>query len=189
MSNNGENILKSVKQMRQLCEQISLLLRTADEQMTKADWSSEGNTAIADSSSSILNPTYWIPIAVFRFYRHKNHTNRLAYVSVLLDDHWERKYTIEEPLITAGFFDYGTAKVSDDYEYWYARCYGYLSKDRNLKADGQPFRFDKMMLSLDHRGDFEGGEVFAVPLVSIANANDVESQITNKLLNLINKRK
>lgn len=185
MSNDGENILKLVKQMRQLCEQISLLLRTSDEQMTKADWNSETNTAIADSSSSLLNPAYWIPIVVFRFYKHKDYPNRLAYVSVLLDDHWDREYTIKEPLVTAGFFDYGRANVSDDWEYRYARFYGKLLKDRGLKADGQPFHFEKMMLPSDKQGNFEGGEVFALPLVSITNANDVESRITNKLLNLL----
>jgi hypothetical protein len=86
VSNEGENILKLVRQMRQLCEQISLLLRTVDEQMTKADWNSETNTAIADSSSSILNPAYWIPIVIFRFYRHKDCPNRLRRFSAYFPD-------------------------------------------------------------------------------------------------------
>jgi hypothetical protein len=161
-----------------------MLLRTADEQMAKADWSTESNYALSELSYSILNPTQWIPINAFRFYRHKDYPNRLAYVSALLDDHWDRGYTIKEPLVTAGFLDYGQAKISDD-QNWYARYYGHLSKDHALKADGQPFGFDKAMLPTNLQGKFESGKVFAVPLVSITNANDVESQITGKLLNLL----
>ena len=185
MSNDGENILKLFKQTRQVCEQVSLLLRTADEQMIKADWKSEGNYAISDLSYTILNPAQWIPIVVFRFYKHKEFPNRLAYVSVLLDDHWNRRYTIKEPFVTAGFFDYGKAEVEDNWEYSYARYYGYLSKDHNLKADGQPFQFDRTMLPTDLQGEFENGKVFALPLISIANAKDVESQVTDKLLSLL----
>jgi hypothetical protein len=182
---DGENILKLFKQMRQLCEQISLLLRTADEQMTKADWENQGNLALSDTSANILNPAQWIPIVMFRFYKHKDYPNRLACVSVLLDDHWEREYTLTEPVVTAGFFDYGKTSVNNDWEYWYARYFGHLIKARGLKPDGQPFHFDKMMLSPDKQGKFEGGEIFALPLVSITNSNDVESQITSKLLNLL----
>lgn len=197
MSNDGENILKHIKQTRQLCEQISLLLRTADELMTKANWNSEGNTAISASSASILSPEQWIPIAVFRFYKRKEYRGLLAFISVLLDDHWERKYTIKEPLLTAGFFDYGKAEVKDnDWDYPFARCYGYLSKEHSLKADGEPFPFEKKMLPLDRQGKFsgivpifDGGEVFAVPLVSVKNASDVESQITHKLLGRLEKQR
>lgn len=184
MSNDGENILKLVKQMRRLCEQVAMLLRTADEQMSKADWNIESSTTLSEMSYTILNPTQWIPINAFRFYRHKDYPNRLAYVSVLLDDHGDRAYTIKEPLVTAGFLDYGQGKISDD-EYWYARYYGHLSKDHNLKSDGQPFRFDRTMLPPDLQGKFESGRVFAVPLVSISNADDVQSHITSKLLSLL----
>ena len=188
MSNDGENVLKLVRQMRRLCEQVAMLLRTADEQMAKADWSTESNYALSELSYSILNPTQWIPINAFRFYRHKDYPNRLAYVSALLDDHWDRGYTIKEPLMTAGFLDYGQAKISDD-ENWYARYYGHLSKDHDLRADGQPFSFDKTMLPPDLQGKYESGKVFAVPLVSITNSDDVKSQITSKLLNLLKEGK
>jgi hypothetical protein len=188
VSNDGQNILKLVKQMRKLCEQVAMLLRTVDEQMSKAGWNTESNYALSELSYSILNPTQWIPINAFQFYRHKDYSNRLAYVSALLDDHWDREYTTAEPLVTAGFLDYGQVKISDD-ENWYARYYGHLSKDHNLKADGQPFHFDKAMLPPNLQGKFENGKVFAVPLVPITNADDVRSQITSKLLNLLKDEK
>lgn len=188
MSNEGQNILKLVKQARKLCEQVAMLLRTADEQMSKSDWNPESNSALSDLSYSILNPTAWIPIIAFRFYRHEDYPNRLAYVSALLDDHWYREYTIAEPLVTAGFLDSGQTEFSDT-ENWYARYYGHLSKHHNLKADGQPFRFDRAMLPPNLQGKFENGMVFAVPLVSITSADDVGSLITSKLLSLLKGEK
>ena len=185
MSSDGENILKLFRQARQVCEQVSLLLRTADEQMLKEGWKSEGNNAISDISYSLLNPSQWIPIVAFRFYKHKNYSNRLSYISVLMCDHFDRRYTIEEPFVTAGFFDYGIAEVKDDWEYWYARYYGYLSKDHSLRADGKTFRFDKKMLSTDVQGKFEKGIIFALPLTSILNARDVGLQVTDRLLGLL----
>jgi len=191
VSNDGENMLKLVKQMKQLCEQVSLLLRTADEQMRKADWKEEGNVAISDSSASIDNPERWIPIAVFRFYRNGKHPNHLAYVSILLDDHWEGEYTIKEPLVTAGFFDYGQEKVGNvwsNWQYWFARYYGYLSAEYpNLMPDGQPFHFDPRTAQTGDWGEFKSAEVFALPLTSITNADDVASKITSKLISLTRK--
>lgn len=189
---NGEAVIALVKQMRKLCAQISLLLRTVDEQMAELDWNSFG-PGISDSSSSILNPERWIPICIFRFYVHKDYPqkypNRLAYVSVLIDDHWDRKYTIKEPLITAGFFDYGTAEVGENWDYHYARYFGYLSKENDLEPDGEAFNFDNTKVSADIQGKFkkifEKGNVFAVPLISITNADDVKSKITDKLINFL----
>ena len=172
MNNDGENILKLFRQARQVCEQVSLLLRTADEQMLKADWKSEGNNSISDISYSLLNPSQWIPIVAFRFYKHKHYPNLLSYVSALLCDHFYGEYTLKEPYVTAGFFNYGKTEVKDNWEYWYARFYGILSKDHNLRADGQTFKFDKAMLPAEilgkfekgTQGRFEKGTLFAVPL-------------------------
>jgi hypothetical protein len=193
MSTDGENILKVIKQTRSICEQISLLLRTIDEQMKKAGWNSEGNTAIVESSLSILQPLQWMPSDVFRFYRNENCPNRLAYVSVLLDDDKWKEYTIKEPLITAGFFDYGQTKVGqqgDNWLYWYARYYGYLAKEKGLNPDGHPFHFDpRTARTGDDWGKFESAEVFALPLTTITSSHDAKSKITDKLLELVNEKK
>lgn len=184
MSNDGANVLKLVKQVRQLCEQISLLLLTADKQMTKTGWNTTSNYALADFSYSIHYPSWWIPIFAFRYYKHRDYSNRLAYVSVLLDDHPDGEYTIKEPLVAAGFFDYGKTEA-DSWENWYARYYGHLSRKYNLQSDGQPFHFDAKMVPPNVLGKFQNGQVFAVPLVSITDEKDVKLQITDKLLKIL----
>ena len=192
MSSDGESILMMVEQVRKFCEEVSLLLRTIDDQMDSSDWNSFASASISDSSLSIANPAQWIPICIFRFYVHKEypkiHPGHLAFVSVLLDDEWDRKYTIKEPLITAGYFDYGKAEVGDNYDYRYSRCYGYLYKNNDLKQDGTPFKFDRKMLPPEVVGKpkqlFERGEVFAFPLTSMKNADDA-GRVAHKLVDLL----
>lgn len=184
MSDDGKNVLKLVKRMRELCQQVSLLLLTADEQMAKAEWISR-KQAILKISGSIEEPEDWIPTQVFRNYDNKEYPHRLAYVSVLLDDP-SKKYTITEPLVIAAFFDYRDRKLSDDdWAYWDSRVFEYLSQDQDLKANGQPFEFNRTMLTADRQGNIESGKFFAVPLTSIKNAEDVVSQITVRLINLL----
>jgi len=184
MSGNGELILKLFNQVRQVCEQVALLLQTADDLMSKSNWKSETNTALHNLSWSILNPAQWIPTVVFRFYKHKDYPKRLAFVSVLLDNDWEKYYTIKEPYVTAGFFDFGEAEANLQGDYWYSQYFGYMLHDPKLKPDGQPFSFGNEKLEKDV-GRFRSGTVFGVPLVSLTNPSDVESKITSKLLNLI----
>ena len=118
----------------------------------------------------------------------------MAYVSLLLDDHFSGKYTIKEPLLTAGFFDYGT-KPEEDWDYHYLRYFGYLSKPHHLEPNGEIFQFKIEMLPPNIVGPitkekaFENGEVFALPLTSIKNAEDLKAKVTDRLLNRLNECK
>jgi len=188
LSNDGQNILELFQQTRKICEQVALLLSSQEAQMEKKDWKTDRSTAVSDMSYSIKYPAWWIPIVAFRFYQNENYPNKLAFVSVLLDNHWDDEYSITEPLITAGFFDYGEDKVDGDLQYSFARIYGYLSKKHNLEHNGEPFSFDRTMLSSGHKGNFKSGKVFALPLVSIENDKDIKSKITNKLLKLVEEK-
>lgn len=117
-----------VQELRKLCEQISLMLRTVDEQMGIEGWEAASNTA-KSYTDSLLAPKKWIPYEIFRLFKNKEYPHLLAYVSVLLDDDIEGEYAeeITEPLVTAGYFDYGQGKhVDDNWEYGYVRWYGYM---------------------------------------------------------------
>jgi len=183
VSSDGENILKAFQQVKRICEDISLLLQTVEKEMARKEWNNAtGSTAIADGGRRLLDPSRWIPIYVFRFYKHKNFRNRLAFVSVLLDDHWEKFYSLKEPLVTAGYFDFERNEATLDGNYWYARYYGYMLKENNLEPNGIPFSFETVKMKASIQGKFKRGEVFGLPLTSIKNANDVKELITDKLL-------
>lgn len=187
MSEDGKNILQLFQQTRKICEDISLLLLTQEEQMADKNWETDRTFAISDSSSSINNPWGWIPINAFRFYISDTHPNTLAFISVLFDDHWDKLYSLEEPLVTVGFFNYGKEKV-ENFEYSFSRIFGYLFKKNNWEPNGDVFFFDRKMLPSTHKGDFVSGKVFALSLVSIKNQNDVKTKITAKLLNIIDDK-
>jgi len=189
MSSDGEIVLKLLGQVRQVCEQVGFLLQTADAQMLKAGFKSEGNTAIDGISYAIINPRQWIPTTAFRFYKHKDYPKRLAFISVLLDNREDIQYTINEPLVTAGFLDFGEVDASLQNEsgysdYWYSRYFGYLMKDHLAKPDGKPFSFENAQLDNEIKGRFKIGTVFAIPLVSVASAEGVKSEVVTKLTSL-----
>lgn len=188
MSAEGQNIINLFRQARQVCEHVSLLLQTTDEQMKKAGWKTTNSTSLSDFSYSLFNSRQWIPFVVFRFYFNQKCQNLVGCISVLLTDHFEERYAIKEPIVTAIRFDYqkGT-KVEVEYEYWYARYFGYLSQKRQLEANGEVIEFDNRKLEEDLQVNFEKGVMFAVPLVSLKNAQDIRSQVTDKLLSLLSK--
>lgn len=185
MSKNGEVILGLFGDIREVCEKVSLLLQTADEQMSKADFKSEGNTAIDGVSYTIYNSRQWIPTTAFRFYRHVNYPKRLAFISVLLDSHVDRTYIIKESYVTAGVLDFGEVDASLQGNYWYSRYFGYLLKEPQLDPDGKVFSFENEKLEKDIQGKFKSGRIFAVPLVSITNPDEIKLQIVTKLINLV----
>ena len=185
MSAEGQNILNLFRQTRQVCEQVSLLLQTADEQMKKADWKPDKSLAVSDMSYSVLSPTQWIPIAAFRYYFNQKYRNLIACVSVLLCDHFDEKYTLKEPVVTGLCFDYGKGHEETIYEYWYARYFGYLSNNKPLELNGEPFEFDNRNVDQDHKGNFEKGVLFALPLISLKNGQDVKLRVTDRLLGLL----
>jgi hypothetical protein len=191
MSNKENSFLKLFSQVKQIFQQTSLLLLTADEQMKKANWRSEGNYATEGYSYSIFNPAQWLTSVAFRFYKHKNYPHHLVFISVLLDNDYEGYYTIQEPYVTAGILDFGEAEASlkGDYaDYWYSRYFGYLLKDDKAKPDGKVYEFENEKLDKDI-GRFKSARIFAVPLKLITNSSEVESKIVNPLLLLLKDMK
>lgn len=188
MSEDGEKILKFVKEIRKLCHNMSLLLMTVDEQMGSKDWEKAGNTAIADSSASVDIPERWFPETIFRFYKNTKYPNILVFVSILLDDiEYYAKYPeeIKEPLITAGYFDCGEGEKVEHWEYYYAKCYG---DTENRIDDGRIYQSkENWKEEWGETYNFQSYKCFGIPLISITNASDIESKIIKPLVELISK--
>jgi hypothetical protein len=191
----AKNIVDMFRQVRKFCSEISRLLETVDDEMAKNGWKTD-NVAIADLSKSIKTPEQWIPIMAFRFYTRETagDKNKLVYVSVLFDDHYNGKYLLEKAVLTAGFFDYGLEEPAN-WDYRYFRFFGYVSgsskyliRPRKIEANGEIFSFNRDDLHVDLFGNcvgkkvFEKGEVFALPLTTIKNPEDLKGKITAKLL-------
>ena len=138
MIKDGKKILEMMKYNRILCEEISLLFRTTDEQMKEKGWEAYNNVVTYDMSKKYFEPKKWFPNYLFRFYIKSEAKHILAYISILLDDDIENEYEekMMEPLITAGFFDFGEDNevTKDNWKPWYAKWYGYYRE--NGKDDG-----------------------------------------------------
>jgi len=192
LSNDGENIRSMISQMKEFYQQISLLLKTVDTQLKKEKWVNPNNTAIADSSKHIDYPSYWLPAEIFRFYLNmEENPKRLGFVSALVDDDKHGNYEIKEPLVTGGCFDYETEKKqTDDEDYYrYSKFYGYLSKKYDLKTNGEIFSFKKDMVDPEFQGEFENGQIFAIPLVTLLDEKDVKSKMTDPLMSILRSKR
>lgn len=183
-----------VKQVTKFCEQSSLLLRTIDDQMSKEGWEACSNTVTVGGSNSVLCPECWFPNILFRFYEHNDHKQLLVFVSILLNDDVDGEYKLVEPVVTAGYFDYGAGKeVGKNWEYFYAKWYGYNMKHGNEETIFKSEKnWKEEWLKKFPKDDvesypFESWKCFGLPLISITNARDVESKIVNPLLKILPK--
>ncbi|MFQ5802325.1 MAG: hypothetical protein ACE5JQ_05435 [Candidatus Methylomirabilales bacterium] len=174
MSHDGKNIIAMMQQLRRLCEQISLLLSTADTLMDDEGWKATGNTPVLHGISYSLQwPRYWIPQDFFRFYKNDNLRHILTFVSVVLDDR-ENEKNLMEPLLTAGWFDYGPGnEVGNRWDYPYARWH---LKMPERSDDGK-------LLSAAWTGEhFLRVSTLGVPLTSIADVEGLKSKIIEPLI-------
>jgi len=192
MSEEGKTIKEIFNQTRGIFKDVSLLLRTVEEQMTKEEWEAPTTTATAGGSSAIQNPDAWLPYEVFRFfYNNEEHPNFLVFVSVLLDTPRKKEYEIDEPLITAGFFDFGKTKVEyNNFSWDYSKWYGLLYKEVKKKGENVEYghiisRKYETQEQEEKKYPFQSVKCFAWPLTTIKNSADVESKITKQLIQLL----
>ena len=187
-STQADPILNTFRETRRLCVQISQLLLSTEKLMMKYNWSnaSNPNYAVNDLSWSVEKPKQWLPICAFRFFKNPKSPNKLAFISVLIDDHFDREYILDTSVVTAGVLEYDK-EVKERWEYWYARYYGHLAaiKENNLTANGAPFLFKNEELAEPIKGKFVSGKIFAIPLDSIKDEKTLETQIIKPLLNML----
>lgn len=179
MSDDGKNIIAMLQQLRSLCEQISLLLITAEGLMADESWKAkETGYMFAGISYTLSRPRFWIPQYFFRFYIKADLGHVLAFVSVVLDD-VENEKNLKEPLLTAGCFDYGPGnevgrKWAYSYARWHLKMQGRSDDGRLLSADSKAWPKESL--------PFTRVSTLGVPLTSIADAEGLKSRIIDPLI-------
>ena len=179
MSEDGKNIIAMIQQLRTFFEQVSLLLATADTLMAKDSWKpAAGSACCAGISYALHLPRYWLPQDLFRFYKRDDRKHILTFVSVLLpgvDD----ATNVEEPLLTAGWFDYGAGQeVGDNWEYSYARWHLRMPEGT---ADGKLRSAGSEMWQKENP-IFRRVSTLGRPLTDITNAGELGNAIIDPLL-------
>lgn len=178
MNNDAIIIVQTVRQMKQIYEQVSLLLQSSDGIMQKEQWQNNGSTTYY-GSAAIYNPTQWLPSVAQRAYTNEDYPNQRKLIAVMLED---ESYRADfEPLII------GTTLVGNDQDesfpewsswdaYWWHWNFVPESKNGVInKIDPtEKYPQDKRKLS----------EVltFSLPLIDIKNGEALKVHVIDKLL-------
>jgi len=196
MNEDGKNMLNLFKELKEVNGKISLLLQDIEAHMKKEGWEADDSTVMSDTSASVYSPEKWFPCFLFRFYKNTKRKNILAYVSVLLDDDIYGHYNIvDEPLITAGYFEYDKSKdIGEDWIYEYSKWFGY-TENHKINGKIKPYKnwkddFGKIFKLKYEKvyEQIENWECFGLPLTSIANSQDIKTKIVTPLLNILSEK-
>jgi hypothetical protein len=197
MSEESEKIQNLVSQMRKLCTQISLLLRTGDSLMGEADWSpATGNSITSGNSTNLHSPRQWIPQYLYRFYQNsENYPHLQTFLSVILDDrdNNDPNITINGPLLTAGCFDWGKGNEIKQVHNWHCVFHCWLparadSGPKERQDDGSIVHFnlkgdpDFSSFIDRHELPYERVSTMGLPLVDISDSESLKNKLISPLL-------
>ncbi len=184
MTGEGESLHLLMKNLRDLCHQLSDLMATTTKLLRSHKWTGTERSWFKHTSKKLGNPDSWFPREVGQFYRSSEYPTVLAFVSVLLDDPTDRyaEYQgVSEPLLTAGWYEYDKRNtLRRDKEYWYLWLHAYHKKRTD---NGKIHR-----LSSSHQ-DWEDENIawrkarsFAFPLTTFTSTRDLQERIVQPLL-------
>jgi hypothetical protein len=189
----GVDTLRAVRQIRELLVEISLLLKTADDQMKERDWHEKiGNICVSGASQSLQNPRWWMPHKLHRYYKHDRWSHRLVAISVILDAEPEYKDLVVEPLASGIVFDYGDGQLmgtmtAEQYDYagWHIYMPGYMperKRDGTVLVCGNPEKeWPKDKCKARRVASF------ALPLVDISDSDLLLTKLVERLVGLAEK--
>lgn len=195
MNEDGKKILTLMNQIRTLCMDISNLLETVDSLVAKDGWSTiTGKNVAYDNSDAIDKPIRWFPELFYRYYTKEEYLNKLLYVAVILDNRTdsqvytpEGKDKFEEPILTAGYFDYGDEKIVNNSVWKDVYCKGYFFSD-GLSYDGSIVTLKPENMKCFSDKTTDGSLVnrklksLALPLIDIKDTAKIEKSVIQPLL-------
>lgn len=182
-NDTGRNVVATVDQLSKLYREVGRLLEHADEQMAAQGWEVRGNQCVS-GSRSLDAPQQWLPVVIFRLYYTEQQKSLMGFISVIIGDR-EAKKRITEPLISAGWCDYGKGKEADPGLVWgWSDCH--IDQTHRIDDGTVIVREDKDWLEPERWGVVRYGSL-GLPLVSITTAEDLRSRIVTPLIAGIKK--
>ena len=183
MSNDGENAISLLQQVRKFLGEVALLLQTADQALEVAGWADMGSQSVT-GSSALGKSSEWLPYHVFRYYKNSDSPSIMPFVAVLLDyyddDRDRGVKLLKVPLISCGWYDYGAAANEDGWIFYHSAIHihnkGSLADGRWVKSEPQTL-FPKWV-----RTSASVAYSRAIPLLSVKNAEDLQTKVIDPLL-------
>ncbi|MBT9147553.1 MAG: hypothetical protein DDT32_01312 [Syntrophomonadaceae bacterium] len=181
---DGQQILEGLIQTRKFFEQISLLLRTAEDLLKESGWDNHSSSMkSSDITSHLYQPRKWMPREVSRFFINEEHEDILIYVGVLLgqEGNWGG---FKEPWITCGLFQFLPDKNPRE------KFTNLLWVTQHLADESDPdgtFHTHKWPPEKQEELNLLYDATLALSLVQITSAQDLKQKIIVPLLEEVSK--
>ena len=110
---NGRQILTGLAETRKFFEQVSMLIRTAEDILRDEGWEAVFGNKCADVTSHLYHPKKWMPSEVYRFFVAGEDSevdkDKVLFIGVLLEDKdgWGG---FQEPWVTCGLYQFNVDK-------------------------------------------------------------------------------
>jgi hypothetical protein len=120
MTTTGKAMLEMCRSMRKLNSEISALMKTADNILSKRDYHpnpQDGSAVIGESSKSLDLPEKWTPMKLYRRYQRKSNLDDVIILNVVLDSLSDSE-VLDEPLILGGRFIYEKGQAKECWGEW-----------------------------------------------------------------------
>ena len=187
MSQETQNVKKAIDDLREVTEQIALLLRTADGFMEDHGWEVRRGNCIS-GSTGIGSSFEWIPGYFLRTYSNAAFPQVTAYVCVVLSAPYDDDgQFIKQPLITACWCYWGAVKKpSTELLAGWAPAHIWAN---GRKDDGSIVYTD---VRKQWPKDFKNGVTefysLALPLDQITSESDLKSKIVEPFTQAVEKQ-
>jgi len=179
MTDERTVIRDSIRQVKEIYEQVSVFIVTADGLMREKDWNPSGNTVVYESNATYDRPSGWLPSILTREYRNRRAKNMVLLMGIILDHQ-----DIKEPLVIGT--QMSVIDVSEKFPYTNNddRYFWFLKK-ANFDAIGEVVEIEdpKEVYEKETR-DLSRILTFATPLLEIKNSEQMREKFVTKLLEL-----
>lgn len=176
MNDKGLTIRNAFLGIRKLLEDVSILLRTAESELSDHGWKPAINQAVRIESQAIYYPRKWLPHFVWRAFTNTELPNVLAYITTvfILPDDDDKP---DQPIVIAGGVQFKGAAAWKNLPWHHLYLHPYLPESLE-NGEFQTAEDEKL---IRHRGVIRVFSM-ALPLVSITDAAALQKKVIEPLL-------
>jgi hypothetical protein len=179
MTDEKTVIRDSIRQVKKIYQEVSNLIKTADDLMGKNKWNPSGNAVVYESSATYYLPNQWLPSVLTREYRNEKNINTVLLMAIMLDHE-----DIEEPLIIGTQMSVGDPSdefpptSNDDRYFWFLKKANLDAVEEVVEIDNPQGVYEKETREL--------GPIltFATPLLEMTNSDQLQAKFVSRLLSL-----
>ena len=169
MTDNGQAIVDTFRQMQEIYKQISLLLQMADSLMSKDQWECDHDYVFYDYSYKLARYDGWLARVIRRRYMNEEYEGLRKYIAIKLDDKNSGNF---EPVVI------GTTLIGRGHplesHYWDADWWWEQAGDGIIE--------EPTKISPSEKRELDNIHLISRPLVDITNTEKLQEYVIGPLL-------